>query len=201
MTVLNAVETTKRLFPDISEKEILDRFNAAQRLYASLTRCLVAWVDEHSMTTAWYQLDERFVDRLTGIFFLDTNSKLLDPEDLGVYYQVVDRHIVFTDEDGIELATWPSEIAVLRLRTRDVPSTVSTVSSIFTIDERFHEFLLNKVLGDLYLIHPQIPNAIHLQREHLQGWARGLIEGKRYANIAADELNGYSVRFASYAGG
>lgn len=201
MTVRNAVETIQRNFPAIKQKEILSRLDTAQKLFVRNTRCLLQWIDETGLTGAWYSLGV-WMQSIIGVLFLDSNGTILDPEELEISYATIDRHLVFLDSStGEELAAWPSNIATVRLRVRAMPSEITTIDDAFTVDETFHDAIVSKVMGDLYMLVPNTPGALDLRREHIGNWARGLIEGKRYANIGADELLDHAVPLSTYAGG
>lgn len=199
MTVRNAVEIVARNFPNISQKEIIFRLDAAQKLFARVTRCLVQWID-YTPSGAWYSLDG-YMQSLIGILFLDTNGKIIDPETLDIQYTVIDRHLVFVDSTtGEELSTWPANVVTVRLRVRAIPADVTAIGGTFAILDDFHDALVSKVMADLYMLTPNTGGALDLRREHIATWARILIEGKRYANTAADDLLTHSAVVSPYAG-
>lgn len=158
MILKNYVEAVKRIFPDASYQEIVKQFDLSQKKFCRETKILqdTAELSTPATNIAW-ALPSNFeaLDRVD--YYNEDGYPLYDGVNFDLGYDIANGYIRFKSFNGNVLdGGLPSDIDSVFIAYRKKPSGLTSISSSWTIEEDYRDYVKHDVIAQLYLTNPVI---------------------------------------------
>lgn len=158
MKLLELIEEIRQHFPEVIRKEIVKDLNKAYKYFCHETRLTVKQSDLTIVAnTVEYDLPTEFsdLDFIKAIIFKDSSGNVIDKTS-ELQFTIINKKIKFYDFYGSSITAIPSDIATITFVYVYEPEDLEDDADEPSINDKFHDALIYKVLEKYYLTFPTI---------------------------------------------
>lgn len=193
MTVQNAIERIRRIFPKAGIQEIVKELDIAQEEFVDETQTLFETVtlSSPSSNVVWsLPSDFNEVDRLD--FYNSSDNPLYVGDDIYIDWDVEDDKIFFRGSDSTNITGLPSSVSTAYLRYFKKPDSIGGESGTFTVNSRYHEGIVARVISKLMHFYPtlQLEGGTAIDFRSVSSW--NSVWEKYLRKARSDKKSGYS---------
>ena len=202
MTVQSAFEEIHELFPYQTDTAIYRDLDSAQKEFANETKVLTAVgsLSDISTNFAW-ALPSDCIE----VYELRAYDGSYEPVYFGeeqLAWEVDNGRLYIYSLSSTPISAVPSTISYIYIPYKKSPTTVSSSSSTFTLNEKYHKAIVAKVLAEYFAKYPSMstPSGMIRDWNAVKYWT-GIyshlrIEAKKDANNAKGKSSGEGQQYA-----
>lgn len=201
MTTQSAMEEIHELFPNQTDTAIYRDLDSAQKEFANATKVLTAIgsLSDISTNFAW-ALPSDCIE----VYDLRAYDSNYEPVHLGeeqLNWEIENGKLYIYSLSSTAISAVPTAITYIYIHYKKSPSTVSSSSSSFTVNEKYHKGVVAKVLSEYFAKYPTLPIQGGMARDwnavnYWQGiYNQHRLEAKRDANNAQYSGSGDSIYY------